>query len=110
MPAPSTHQTPIPPSALQARTANQLRALLPDALARPRVAIVCGSGLGGLAATVEREPVVSVKYEDVEGFPKSTGIFSLFAIRDFCFSSLTSSPPFLNLLEIALRSGIPSLN
>jgi len=53
-------------------TAEFLRSKLPGHLARPRVAVVCGSGLGGLAKTVN--PGTEVwEYKDVPNFPLSTG-------------------------------------
>ncbi|KAF2484552.1 nucleoside phosphorylase domain-containing protein [Neohortaea acidophila] len=60
-------------------TAEHLRLRLPEHLARPRVGIVCGSGLGGLAATVNQERDEDGKavswewaYKDVPNFPLST--------------------------------------
>lgn len=63
-----------PPGILKRATesVNSLREKLPDALQRPKVAIVCGTGLGGLADTVEPEPRVEFDYGDV-GLPKVTG-------------------------------------
>lgn len=60
-------------------TVEFLRLKLPEKLARPRVAIVCGSGLGGLAETVN-EGVETWRYEDVPNFPVSTGM-SVIAFR-----------------------------
>ena len=56
-------------------TAEFLRAELPAQLARPRVAIVCGSGLGGLVETIggggaERR---EWGYAEVPHFPLGTG-------------------------------------
>lgn len=58
-------------------TAEFLQSKLPEQIRRPRVAIVCGSGLGGLAETVNSEGSMreSWKYEDVPNFPLSTGEF-----------------------------------
>jgi purine-nucleoside phosphorylase len=47
--------------------------MLPDALKNPKVAIVCGSGLGGLADTIEAEPKVELSYGVIPNFPQSTG-------------------------------------
>ncbi|KXT13694.1 hypothetical protein AC579_8125 [Pseudocercospora musae] len=52
-------------------TADFVRAKLPEHLKRPRVAIVCGSGLGGLARTVN-EGTETWDYKDVPNFPLST--------------------------------------
>ncbi|EME42963.1 hypothetical protein DOTSEDRAFT_153189 [Dothistroma septosporum NZE10] len=52
-------------------TVEFLRLKLPENLAKPRVAIVCGSGLGGLAQTVN-EGTEEWAYKDVPNFPLST--------------------------------------
>jgi purine-nucleoside phosphorylase len=54
-------------------TAKYVRSQLPEALQYPKVAIVCGSGLGGLAETIESEPKVELAYGTIPNFPKSTG-------------------------------------
>lgn len=54
-------------------TAAYLRQQLPEALQFPKVAIVCGSGLGGLADTIEPEPKVELAYGTIPNFPQSTG-------------------------------------
>lgn len=56
-------------------TVEFLRSKLPEQLARPRAAIVCGSGLGGLAATVNEGTREEWKYSDVPNFPLSTGMW-----------------------------------
>lgn len=57
-------------------TVEHLRLKLPEHLAKPRVAIVCGSGLGGLAQTVnEGEKKMEWDYKDVTNFPLSTGMW-----------------------------------
>ena len=61
--APST----LPPPA---ETAALLRTLVPEALQRPLIAIVCGTGLAGLADLLEER--VDLPYERI-GFPSSTG-------------------------------------
>lgn len=38
---------------------------------RPRVAVICGSGLGGLASLLKDQVVI--KYTDIPNFPQSTG-------------------------------------
>ena len=56
-------------------TVEFLRSQLPAELAHPRVAIVCGSGLGGLAETINREGAREEwGYADVPNFPRSTGM------------------------------------
>jgi purine-nucleoside phosphorylase len=56
-----------------AETAQHVRSQLPAALQNPKVAIVCGSGLGGLADTIEAEPKVELAYGTIPNFPQSTG-------------------------------------
>jgi purine-nucleoside phosphorylase len=53
-----------------------LQGRLPDQLRRPQVAIICGSGLGLLAETVEHNGKLSVSfdYASVPHFPHSTGM------------------------------------
>ncbi|KAF2490560.1 hypothetical protein BU16DRAFT_531044 [Lophium mytilinum] len=64
----------VPPTVYQraCETSLHLRTLLPETLQHPKVAIVCGSGLGGLADTIEAEPKVEVAYKDVPNFAQST--------------------------------------
>ncbi|KAJ5755291.1 PNP/MTAP phosphorylase [Penicillium manginii] len=45
---------------------------LPEGLRKPQVAIVCGSGLGGLAETVQSEPRAEFDYASIPHFPRST--------------------------------------
>lgn len=54
-------------------TVEFLRLKLPENLVRPRVAIVCGSGLGGLADIIDQNAKVEWEYKDVPNFPLSTG-------------------------------------
>ncbi|KAJ5397279.1 PNP/MTAP phosphorylase [Penicillium cosmopolitanum] len=42
---------------------------LPEGLRKPQVAIVCGSGLGGLAETVQSEPRAEFDYTSIPHFP-----------------------------------------
>ncbi|OBA24508.1 inosine guanosine and [Metschnikowia bicuspidata var. bicuspidata NRRL YB-4993] len=41
-------------------------------LANPRVLIICGSGLGGIADILHNEPKVEIKYDEIPGFQTST--------------------------------------
>lgn len=52
-------------------TLAKLASVLPEKLRRPRVGIVCGSGLSTLAAAIR--DVVEVPYASLPGFGKSTG-------------------------------------
>jgi purine-nucleoside phosphorylase len=54
-------------------TAAYVRSKLPESLQNPKIAIVCGSGLGGLAETIEAEPKVELAYSTIPNFPRSTG-------------------------------------
>ncbi|KAF1948726.1 hypothetical protein CC80DRAFT_498020 [Byssothecium circinans] len=53
-------------------TAAFVRSKLPEELQKPKVAIVCGSGLGGLVNTIEAEPKVELAYSTIPNFPRST--------------------------------------
>jgi len=53
-------------------TVEFLRSTLPPALAKPKVAIVCGSGLGGLVNTLNDDVREEWAYKDVPNFPQST--------------------------------------
>jgi len=53
--------------------ANVLRNLLPPSLQNPHVAIICGSGLGGLQHTLEGSERVELLYKDIPHLPISTG-------------------------------------
>ncbi|KAJ1538377.1 hypothetical protein HK405_013873, partial [Cladochytrium tenue] len=52
-------------------TADYLRARLPEPLRQVTVMVVCGSGLGGLADTLE-EPRAEFHYADIPNFAVST--------------------------------------
>ncbi|KAJ5333303.1 hypothetical protein N7541_003131 [Penicillium brevicompactum] len=49
-----------------------LRSSLPAGLQKPQVAIVCGSGLGGLADTIHPESRTEYDYTAIPHFPRST--------------------------------------
>ncbi|KAK7521141.1 purine nucleoside phosphorylase-like protein [Phyllosticta citriasiana] len=65
---------PAPPGVYHraSETAEYLRSNVPAELRSPKVAIVCGSGLGGLADTIHAEPIFSTPYSSVPNFPQST--------------------------------------
>jgi purine-nucleoside phosphorylase len=50
-----------------------LSGLIPLHLQKPRVGIVCGSGLGGLVSTLR--DTVEVPYDQLEGFVNSTSVY-----------------------------------
>jgi purine-nucleoside phosphorylase len=56
-------------------SADFIRSKLPSHLQKPRVAIVCGSGLGGIADTVTADTKLEIDYHDIPNFPKTTGEF-----------------------------------
>lgn len=56
-----------------ADTAKWVQNNVPAELRNPQVAIVCGSGLGGLAETIHKEPVHETAYANIPNFPQSTG-------------------------------------
>jgi purine-nucleoside phosphorylase len=56
-------------------SADFIRSKLPSHLQKPRVAIVCGSGLGGIADTVTADAKLEIDYHDIPNFPKTTGEF-----------------------------------
>ncbi|MCJ1396501.1 hypothetical protein MMC18_009392 [Xylographa bjoerkii] len=49
-----------------------LQGLLPLELEKPRIGIICGSGLGGLADAVDPKLQLEVPYHDIPHFPRST--------------------------------------
>lgn len=50
-----------------------LHDVIPEALREPKVAVVCGSGLGGLVEAIHDSPRFEVSYKDIPHFPESTG-------------------------------------
>lgn len=50
-----------------------LKGRLPEGLRTPKVAIVCGSGLGGLADTVPTALRAEYDYSSIPYFPRPTG-------------------------------------
>ncbi|CAK7895530.1 purine nucleoside phosphorylase [[Candida] anglica] len=54
-----------------AATVRDLLAKFPE-ISSPRVMIICGSGLGGIANILHSEPKVEVPYSDIPGFKSST--------------------------------------
>ncbi len=58
-------------------TAEYLRDKVPRRLREPEVAIICGSGLGGLAGTVHDNEKVEFDYTSIPHFSRSTGKTSM---------------------------------
>jgi len=54
-----------------ATTIDVLRGLLPESLIKPKVGIVCGSGLSTLASSLK--DTVLIDYDILPGFGRSTG-------------------------------------
>jgi hypothetical protein len=67
----SLSDTTKEPSVLFDTTVQQIHDKLPDNLKQPRVGIICGSGLSGLAASFRE--LVRIPYEGLAGFVRSTG-------------------------------------
>jgi len=57
-------------------TTDQLQRELPKELRHPKIAIICGSGLGGLADSINAQPRVEIGYAQTLNFPVSTGRFT----------------------------------
>ncbi|KAL8928026.1 MAG: hypothetical protein Q9208_002101 [Pyrenodesmia sp. 3 TL-2023] len=53
-------------------TVQFLEKQLPEALRRPRLGVICGSGLGSLAETVLPQPTEEVPYTSIPHFPSSS--------------------------------------
>ncbi|KAF2404543.1 hypothetical protein EJ06DRAFT_535711 [Trichodelitschia bisporula] len=53
-------------------TALYLRQALPQELHNPKIAIVCGSGLGGLVDAIDESPRIETAYANIPNFPVST--------------------------------------
>lgn len=71
-----TDHTPAPTAGIfqkATESASFVRSKLPSELQAPRVAIVCGSGLGGIASTINKGASVEIDYLDIPNFPKTTG-------------------------------------
>jgi len=67
---------PIAEKTLFARateTAQSLQSELPEELRTPKVAIVCGSGLGGLQHTINPGVKFEKPYAEIPNWAKSTG-------------------------------------
>lgn len=53
------------------QSVNYLKSVLPSQLQNVKVGIICGSGLGGLAATLEH-PIKEIEYKEIPNFALST--------------------------------------
>ena len=54
-----------------------LENVVPQGLITPRTGVICGSGLGGLAAAIDQASCVEVAYHDIPHFPSTTGCLPL---------------------------------
>ena len=54
-------------------SAEFLKAQVPESLRTPKIAIICGSGLGGLAGTVQNEGKIELDYASIPHFTPSAG-------------------------------------
>lgn len=50
-----------------------LQGQIPAELQSPTIAIICGSGLGGLSKAVQPHPKYEVDYENIPHFPEGKG-------------------------------------
>jgi hypothetical protein len=95
-----------PLSVFQKATAavQYIRISLPPSLASPRVGIICGSGLGGLADTIHPKPKYEVAYADIPHFPVSTGMStgkkkSCYSIQ-FCVKDLENDRSLFSVVSL----------
>lgn len=71
-------QTPVAEKTLYVRAGEAAKILqdkLPEELRKPKVAVVCGSGLGGLQHTINAGAKFEISYAEIPGFAKSTGTY-----------------------------------
>ena len=52
---------------------NSIRQFLPEQLKTPLIGIICGSGLGGLANSVDAASKFEIEYGQIPCFPRSSG-------------------------------------
>lgn len=71
-PTPMT-ENPIAQHAVEAF--NYLNNRVPTSLKDPMIAIICGSGLGGLAEVVQSHSTWEISYEEIPHFPRGQGGF-----------------------------------
>lgn len=87
-----------------------LESNLPSELQKPRFAIICGSGLGGLADTVDEKNKAEFQYGDIPHFPMSTGTFVRSSFRNTTRARLPNgSPFFFGCLSVYKRRGLLSI-
>lgn len=67
------------------KASDEINALLPAAFRAPSKAVICGSGLAGLARLVQSRPHFSIDFREVTCLPETTGI----AISSQMLSRLT---------------------
>ena len=54
-------------------TTKFLQVKLPYRFRKPSIAIICGSGLGGLADTLDKADRIEYDYAQIPNFPRPTG-------------------------------------
>ena len=75
----------VPKMETYKESADFLVAQIPEALQSPKLAIICGSGLGGLAESVSSDVKVELDYASIPHFPQSTGkSFLLQSFQPIC--------------------------
>lgn len=55
------------------KAADYIKKLYPLGFDFPKVAIICGTGLGGIANIIDPSSIVEIPYKDIPGFMVSTG-------------------------------------
>jgi hypothetical protein len=72
------HSTTYEPPVELEKTLGQIEAKLPEHLRKPKVGVVCGSGLSKLAEGMK--DIHLIPYRDLHGFTSSTGQFFNFLL------------------------------
>lgn len=64
-----------------------IKSKFPQGFSTPKAAIICGTGLGGIANILETSPKIEIPYEEIPGFMVSTGknFVSMNALSQFCY-------------------------
>ncbi|KAI9322431.1 purine nucleoside phosphorylase [Dichotomocladium elegans] len=60
------------PEATYEASVNYLNSLIPDHFKKPKLGVICGSGLGGLVDTIDPSSKIEIPYHEIPGFKSST--------------------------------------
>lgn len=77
------HPTMYEPPVEMDKTVEQIMSKLPEHLKKPRVGVVCGSGLSKLVNGLR--DVVEIPYRDLHGFSDSTGKLCVFCYERYSY-------------------------